>query len=273
MPEEQRVTPSGIVTITTDFGHQGPFAAVMQGVILARFPAARVVDLIHDIPAQWPPEAGFWVARAYRYFPSGTVHLAIVDPGVGTERRILLAELDSHVFMAPDNGLLAGLLESADAPRIYHLEVDALRARGIAEPSNTFHGRDIFAPAAALLASGEARAADLGTPVEEWIPGWIEEPAVSSVSVTGSIVTIDSFGNLISNIDERLIGGFRDPAVTIAGRQIPMQQTYGRVTPGEHLALVNSFGVVEVACAEGNAAESLGLGRGAPIVVSATHSA
>ncbi len=264
--------PSGIVTITTDFGHKGPFAAVMRGVILSRLPTAQVVDLMHDIPAQWPPEAGFWVSRAYRYFPAGTVHLAIVDPGVGTERMILLAEVDGHMFMAPDNGLLASFLESAPGPRVFHLDMKKLLSRGVAAPSNTFHGRDIFAPAAAMLASGELGIADLGTPTDEWIPGWIDDPQVQPDKVTGSIVTIDSFGNLISNIDEALLRGFADPAVTIAGHKVPLRQTYGRATPGDHLALVNSFGVVEIACAEGNAAESLGLGRGAPIVVSATHS-
>ena len=103
---------SGIITITTDFGHKGPFAAIMKGVILGRFPAAKIIDLAHDIPAQWPPEAGFWVSRSYQWFPAGTVHLAIVDPGVGTEREILVVECDGHIFMAPDNGLLAQLIDS-----------------------------------------------------------------------------------------------------------------------------------------------------------------
>jgi S-adenosylmethionine hydrolase len=267
------VTPSGIVTITTDFGHKGPFAAVMRGVILSRLPSAQVVDLMHDIPAQWPPEAGFWVSRAYRYFPAGTVHLAIVDPGVGTERKILLAEVDGHVFMAPDNGLLANFLDQARNPLVFSLDEERLRRFGVDAPSNTFHGRDIFAPAAALLASGKANPDDLGTRVAEWIPGWVEEPEVQTGSVTGSIVTIDSFGNLISNIDEGMVRDFPDPAVTIGGQNLPMFPTYGRATPGEHLALINSFGVVEVACAEGNASKTLGLGRGAPITVSARASA
>lgn len=264
---------SGIITITTDFGHKGPFAAVMRGVILTRLPTAQVVDLMHEIPAQWPPEAGFWVSRAYRYFPRGAVHLAIVDPGVGTERKILLAAVDDHFFMAPDNGLLASLLDAASDPSVFTLDMEKLAAYGIDTPSNTFHGRDIFAPAAALLASGKASLEELGTAVTEWIPGWLEEPDVQGGKVTGSIVTIDSFGNLISNIDAELIREFPDPAVTIAGRNVPMHQTYGRATPGDYLALVNSFGVVEIACAEGNAAQSLGLGRGAPIVVAASAEA
>ncbi|MDH3860759.1 MAG: SAM-dependent chlorinase/fluorinase, partial [Gammaproteobacteria bacterium] len=146
--------PSGVITITTDFGHKGPFAAVMKGVILGHFPAARIIDLAHDIPAQWPPEAGFWVSRSYQWFPEGTVHLAIVDPGVGTERDILLAECDGHVFMAPDNGLLAQLFESCAKPRIYKLDNSKLDSLNLPAPSATFHGRDIFAPIAAELAAG-----------------------------------------------------------------------------------------------------------------------
>lgn len=265
--------PSGVITITTDFGHKGPFAAVMRGVILARFPTAQVVDLTHEIPAQWPPEAGFWVSRSYRYFPAGTVHLAIVDPGVGTERKILMAEVDGHTFMAPDNGLLAGLLDSSDAPGTWHLDTDRLANFGIGTPSNTFHGRDIFAPAAALLASGTVAPADIGVETREWIPGWVDEPEVARGRISGNIVTVDSFGNLISNIDESLLEGMAEPVVTIAGHDLPMRQTYGRVEPGAYLALVNSFGVVEVARAEGNAAEGLGLGRGAPLTVSANRSA
>ena len=147
--------PSGVITITTDFGHKGPFVGVMKGVILQRFRDAKVIDLTHEIPAQWPPEAGFWVRRSYRYFPRGTVHVAIVDPGVGTERDILLVEHDHHYFMAPDNGLLARLLDHAEAALVFKLDLGALERLHIPAPSNTFHGRDIFAPIAAELAAGK----------------------------------------------------------------------------------------------------------------------
>ena len=118
--------PSGVITITTDFGHKGPFVGVMKGVIVSRFRDARIIDLTHDIPAQWPPEAGFWVRRSYRYFPPGSVHLAIVDPGVGTERDILIVEYDHHYFMAPDNGLLGRMLDYADGAAVFKLDLGAL---------------------------------------------------------------------------------------------------------------------------------------------------
>ena len=259
--------PSGVITITTDFGHKGPFAAVMKGVILTRFPEAKIIDLAHDIPAQWPPEAGFWVSRSYPWFPSGSVHLAIVDPGVGTERDILVAECDGHVFMAPDNGLLAQLLDSCDEPRVFKLDEQKLTSLDLPQPSATFHGRDIFAPIAAELAAGRTSVEAIATPVHEWTPGWIDEPETADGKITGVIVTIDTFGNLISNIDASLLEHFREPIADLAGHQISMQTTYGRAQPGDYLALVNSFGVVEIARAEGSAADGLGSARGAPLVI------
>lgn len=258
---------SGVITITTDFGHKGPFAAVMKGVILGRFPDAKIIDLAHDIPAQWPPEAGFWVSRSYRYFPSGSVHLAIVDPGVGTERNILLVDYDGHIFLAPDNGLLARMLEDADGARVFALDNAALKDLGIGQPSMTFHGRDIFAPIAAEFAAGRSSPAAIGNPCTEWTPAWLDRPTVSAKKITGVIVTVDSFGNLISNIDAKLLQSFKQPTVHIAGHDMPLLSTYGRAQPGEYLALINSFEVIEIAKAEGNAADGLGTGRGAPIIV------
>ena len=259
--------PSGVITITTDFGHQGPFAAVMHGVILDRFPDAKVIDLAHEIPAQWPPEAGFWVSRSYRYFPRGTVHLAIVDPGVGTERDILLVDYDDHYFMAPDNGLLARLLDTADTAAVFKLDPGALQRLGLDTPSMTFHGRDIFAPIAAELAAGRTTPAAIGIATSDWIPAWLDEPTVVPGKVSGIVVTVDTFGNLISNIDAEMIESFEHPVAHIAGRAIEMQTTYGRVQPGDYLALINSFGVVEIAKAESNAAEGLSTDRGAPITI------
>jgi S-adenosylmethionine hydrolase len=259
---------SGVITITTDFGHKGPFAGVMKGVILSRFPGARVVDLAHDIPAQWPPEAGFWVSRSYAWFPVGTVHMAIVDPGVGTERDILIVEANDHVFLAPDNGLLGPLLDIVETPRVFKLVASKTEVLNLHTPSATFHGRDIFAPIAAELAAGRVSAGDIGEPVNDWAPGWLDEPELSTGKVSGVIVTIDAFGNLISNIDAKLIDGFAEPIAHIAGHQIAMLTTYGRAKPGDLLALINSFGVVEVAKAEGSAAEGLGSARGAPLVIS-----
>lgn len=257
--------PCGVITMTTDFGHKGPFAAVMKGAILKRFPAASVIDLAHDIPAHWPPEAGFWIARSYQYFPDGSVHVAIVDPGVGTEREIILAEFAGHVFMAPDNGLLAPMLDKSDA--VYRLSPGKLSSLRLSTPSATFHGRDIFAPVAAEIAAGRIRPADIGEAIAQWTPSWIDDPEVQSGRVNGVIITIDAFGNLISNIDASLIEAFGNPVVHLAGHDFGLRETYGRAEPGEYLALINSFGVLEIARAEASAAEGLGSERGAPVSV------
>src|SRR5262249_13648717 len=137
------VAPSGVITITTDFGHQGPFVATIKGRILTRFPQARIIDVTHEVPVYWPAEAGFWLSRAFEYFPCGPVHVAVVDPGVGTSRDIIVVEADAHVFLAPDNGLLAPVVSRAKSAVVHRLDVDGARRRfGLGPLSATFHGRD-----------------------------------------------------------------------------------------------------------------------------------
>jgi hypothetical protein len=258
---------SGVVTLTTDFGLRDPFVGVMKGQILTRFPDARLVDLTHEILAHWPAEAGFWLARSYQYFPAGTVHVAVVDPGVGSARGIAAVQARGHLFLAPDNGLLAPVIESAEHPVLRRLEERVLRSLGLGTPSATFHGRDIFAPVAAELASGRLAPAALGAVVGDLVPSWLEEPVVSAGLVQGKVVTIDHFGNLVTNIDAALLKGVPHAAVRVAGHELPLRRTYADVRPGEYLALINSFGVLEIARAERSAAEGLGLARGAPVVV------
>ena len=164
---------SGVITITTDFGHQGPFVGVMKGRILTRFPDARIIDLTHEIVVHWPAEAGFWLARAFPYFPAGSVHVAVVDPGVGTSRDIIIVSAAGHLFFAPDNGLLAPIVARHADATIVRLTPAALLRFGIEHASATFHGRDIFAPLAAELASGRCAATDLGERVTSLVPAWV----------------------------------------------------------------------------------------------------
>ncbi|MFP6780554.1 MAG: SAM-dependent chlorinase/fluorinase [Gammaproteobacteria bacterium] len=259
--------PSGVVTITTDFGHRGPFVGTMKGVILNRFPEAKIIDLTHEAYVHWPAEAGFWLERSFRYFPTGTVHLAVVDPGVGTGRSVLLALADGQLFLAPDNGLLAGVIEATQASVI---KIDDAKLVGIAlqSVSATFHGRDIFAPLAGSLASGQVMPESLGEATLDFIPSLIEPPDMHGKNLHGIVITSDNFGNVITNIDQRDISPFNNPTIHAGGHEIPLLRTYGDVAPGELLALVNSLNVVEIACAEQSAAELLGIGRGSPIVVS-----
>ena len=263
----QHFAASGVVTLTTDFGVEDPFVGVMKGCLLARFPAVRIVDLTHEIPAHWPAEAGFWLQRSYRYFPTGTVHVAVVDPGVGSAREIAAVTIAGHVFLAPDNGLLGAVCESGPGVITRHVSPQVLSRLGVDAPSATFHGRDIFAPLAAELASGRLGPAQLGPVVSELVPGWIEAPVEGQAQVSGTVVTIDHFGNLITNLELRHLQGLAHPVVRAGGHEFPLRRTYSDMRPGEYLALVNSFGVLEIARAERSAAEGLGLARGAPVTV------
>jgi len=263
------INPSGVITITTDFGHQGPFVGVMKGRILSRFPEARIVDLTHEIVVHWPAEAGFWLARSFEYFPAGTVHVSVVDPGVGTSRDIIAVVAHGHVFLAPDNGLLAPIVSQYPDATVVRVTPTHLARIGVNRVSATFHGRDIFAPIGAEVAAGRCTPQSLGeiVSINTLVPAWVDDPTVEPSSVSGVVMTIDHFGNLITNIDGHLIERFRLPLVHAGNHAFALLRTYGDSRPGEYLALVNSFGVVEIARAEQSAAEGLGLGRGAPVTV------
>lgn len=258
---------SGVITITTDFGHKGPFVGVMKGRIYSRFPSARIVDLTHEIMVHWPAEAGFWLARSFEYFPIGTVHIAVVDPGVGTSREIAVVLAAGHAFLAPDNGLLAPVVSRHPDARIHRLDAASLGRFGLSRPSATFHGRDIFAPIAAEIAAGRCEPEDLGPRVESVVPSWVDDASGDENSVSGVVITLDHFGNLITNIEAQQVVRMHAPRVYAGNHSWPLSRTYGDVQPGQYLALVNSFGVIEIARAEQSAADGLGLSRGAPVVV------
>ncbi|MGL6222473.1 MAG: SAM hydrolase/SAM-dependent halogenase family protein [Steroidobacteraceae bacterium] len=259
---------SGIVTLTTDFGLVDPFVGVLKGQILQRFGAARIVDLTHAVTVHRPAEAGFWLGRSFGYFPAGTVHVAVVDPGVGGTRSIAVLEAEGHLFLAPDNGLLSGVVERLTAvPVIRLLDLELLPWLGIRPPSSTFHGRDIFAPIAAEVASGRLPPEQLGFAGAQLVSGAWARPRLEPGQATGVVMTVDHFGNLLTNLDAVLLADLPDPVVRAGGRNMPLQRTYSDARPGEYLALVNSFGVLEIARAEMSAAAGLGMGPGAPVVV------
>jgi S-adenosyl-L-methionine hydrolase (adenosine-forming) len=262
-----RFAPNGIITLTTDFGTRDPFVGVMKGRILARLPGARIVDLTHEIAVFSPAEAGFWLSRSFEYFPPGTIHLALVDPGVGTERAIVILCAAGQLFLAPDNGLLAPILARHPRALLHRLDEARLAQWGLATPSATFHGRDIFAPLAAEIAAGRCDPEQLGPNLAALTPSSVPQPQARSGSVSGVVVKIDRFGNIINNIDAALLECISVPEVCIATRRLVLQRTYGQAPPGEYLALVNAFGVLEVARAAGDAAASLGIGRGAAVTV------
>ena len=256
---------TAVITLTTDFGDAGPFVAVMKAVIRRHAPDAPIADITHRVPPFRHSEAGFWLSRAYSWFPAGSVHVVVVDPGVGTERAIVAAAFDGHVFVAPDNGTLPAIVGTGAT--LHALAPDWPGRRDWPAPSSTFHGRDVFAPLAAALWSGRAKPADIGPAVRDPVPSPVAPPTTAPDGVTGTIVAMDTWGNLVTNIDGASIAHLHDPRVGIGHRDLRLVTTYGAAPPGALVALVTSFGTVEIAWREGSAAEMLNVGHGAPVTV------
>jgi len=257
---------NGLVTLTTDFGLREPFVGIMKGVMLAHAAQLKLIDMAHDVSAFQPVEAGFWLAGALRYFPAGTLHMAVVDPGVGTQRALLVALANEQALLAPDNGLLAPLAARKKIDRIIRIDNTRLVQYGVSDVSATFHGRDVFAPLAAAIASGRCEPADLGSEVDSIdLSGWPATAQRADGGISGLIVAVDRFGNLISNISAAQVVALVNPTVHIGGMRLPLRRTYGDAPPGEYLGLINSFEVLEVARSRGNAASGLNLAVGAAI--------
>ncbi len=256
-----------IVTLVTDFGATDGYVAAVKGVILSLAPDAVIVDASHEIAPQ-DVRAGAWVLGQYwATYPEGTIHLAVVDPGVGTERAALLVEADGRLLLAPDNGILMWVLRQASRVRMARLRPDVHRP---GEISTTFHGRDVFAHAAGLLAGGQAKPADLSEVTKEIVmPSWAvvrQEPE----RLVGEIVHVDHFGNLITNISRKQVdemGWAGYVAQAGALTRIEVRRTYGEVEPGTVLALYGASDTLEIAVSGGSAAVQTKLTRGMPVVV------
>lgn len=263
--------PNGIITLISDFGNRDPFVGLMKGVILSRFAEAKLVDLTHEIPAYATATAGFWLARSWCYFPSGTVHLAVVDPGVGTERGIVLLQVAGHAFLAPDNGLLDEVARSSHEANWWQVDLDQLRTMLPARVSNTFHGRDIFAPLVAEIAAARLMPKEVGARLNGRVCDrqLAAHPANfgAAKEVTGHIIAIDHFGNLITDIEVTAVQQFLNPRIHFRGQVLVLKNTYGSTAAGEMLALINSFGVVELAQSLGNAQVHYGARYGELVVV------
>ena len=257
---------NGLITLTTDFGWREPFVGIMKGVMLARAPDLRFIDMAHEVSAFQPIEAGFWMSRAVRYFGPGTLHVAVIDPGVGTPRDLVIALSSQQAILAPDNGLLAPLAARGHIDQIIRVNTTRLVQYGVSDISATFPGRDVFAPLAAELAAGRCDPSDLGDEVSSLnMSGWPPTRPRADGGVEGVIVAIDRFGNLISNIESTAVMALDHPTVYVAGLSLPLKRTYGEAEAGDYLGLINSFDVLEVARARGSAAQGLSLGIGTPV--------
>lgn len=249
------------ITLLTDFGTRDGYVGAMKGVMATIFPGVLIDDVSHSIPAGDIEAAALALTRYWSRFDTGTVHLAVVDPGVGTDRRAIAVEADRRLFVAPDNGVLSRVFDEAETFRVVEI---ANPAYTLAQVGHTFHGRDVFAPAAAYLARG-VHLSLLGPEVHD--PIRIGEPAVleEEGALVGQVVSLDHFGNLVTNLRVSHEGGAE--GVEVDGRTIPIVRTYGDVPSREVAALVNSDGRIEVAARDSSAAELLNAGIGTPVRV------
>ena len=256
-----------IIALLTDFGTRDHYAGAMRGVALGICPDATLVDITHDIAPQDVLGSALELVAAFKYFPQGTVFLCVVDPGVGTPRRGIAAEAGGYTFVAPDNGLLTLVFKECPPTRVVEL-TEPQYARPII--SRTFEGRDRFAPAAAWLAAGTDLGA-LGPPLTDWQQLDVPEPRVEASQLSGVVLRVDRFGNLVTNIDRRSfdhVTGGKRIAVEAAGHRVPnVVETYGDAKPGSMCALFGSSDRLEIAMTGGSAAECLRLTRGAPVIV------
>lgn len=246
--------PSGIVTLTTDFGTDDPYVGIMKGALLQAAPKVPCIDVSHAVPPQDVAGGAFVLWSIVGRFPQGSVHVAVVDPGVGTERRLLAAAAHDCYWLAPDNGVLAPVLAAAGVHEVRAIDLAHL---GIRPASQTFHGRDVLAPVGGWLASGRYGFSAMGPRIADAVAG------DALFDLPPRVVHIDRFGNAITNVPAAAATTAR--AVRIGGDEAPLRRTYGDVGEGHLLAYVGSFGLVEVAVRGGSAAQTLGLQRGARV--------
>jgi len=256
-----------VVTLLTDFGRASPYPAEMHGVLRAGC-RATVVDITHEIPAHDVACGAYVLAAAVPAFPAGTVHVAVVDPGVGTARLPLAVVSGGHLFVGPDNGVLLPAARALGPVRAHVIDEERFGRRPI---SPTFHGRDLFAPAAAALASG-LPVEQMGAPAPALVELPEVRPAHAAGALTGQVLYRDTFGNVVTNIPGQWLQTFPGSCVLdhprgrVAVRRV---RTYGEGNAGEPLVLVGSGGTIEIAICGGRAAEALGLEAGAPIALRA----
>ncbi len=248
------------ITLTTDFGLVDHYVGTMKGVIASICPEARVIDISHGVPAYALGDGAFVIAQAWRYFPPGTVHVVVVDPGVGSSRRPILLHADGQFFVAPDNGVLSLVMSSAQEQSVRWINATEYF---LPEVSQTFHGRDIFAAVGAHLAAG-VDAVKLGPVIDDAVRLPMHQPQQTENGWRGAIIYVDKFGNLITNIKAPLSSG----AFTLVAGEHTIStyaRSYSETAPGELFVIGGSSGFLEISTAQASAALLLGIGAGALI--------
>ena len=257
-----------IITLTTDYGLTDHLVGTLKGVILTINPDATIVDITYSVMSYDVLDGALAIASAYRYFPSKTIHVVIVDPGVGTERRPLLVSGETQFFVAPDNGVLSMVLEQQEDLTVRHINAEHYFLQPL---SRTFHGRDIFAPVAARL-SKSWQPASMGDEIQDFKRFSLPKPKLAEGHLTGLVLRVDTFGNLMTNITMADLpeAVTKEGALKLRFGEQEVNKlvgTFSEGEPGIPVAIVGSSGFIEIIVNKGNASRILNTGRGAPVVI------
>jgi S-adenosylmethionine hydrolase len=264
MAERKNTSRTNLIALLTDFSWHNWYLGVMKGVIKGINPDVRVIDLCHDVSSQDVREGSFILANSFAYFPRGTIFLCVVDPGVGSKRKNLIVQTEDHYFVAPDNGILSSIFEKAKVKKVFSVEPGEYT---LAIKGSTFFGRDVFAPVAAHLSLG-VKPGDMGSELSSVLIIPAQKPFVNKMGViSGRALYVDTFGNIITNVEEEYIESayqgrvsWDDVEVRLAGRTIKgIGRYYAQGEEGMLIALINSWGYLEIAVNKGSAWRELGL--------------
>lgn len=258
-----------IVTLTTDFGLNDPYVAEMKGVILGICLNSVIVDVTHNVEKFNIRQGALMLASAAPYFPEGTIHVAVVDPGVGTQRRPIIIQTERNVFVGPDNGVLMLAAEAQGIKHIYKIENERFFA---VQVSNTFHGRDVFAPVAAHIATGNVNLEEFGPEISDAVKPEFSKIRRTKGGLVGEVLHVDSFGNIITNVNTKDFERLKTSRIKVDLPNLKLQlnftKTYAEVKPGEPATLIGSHNYLEIAVNQGNAAAKFQVQVGDKIVVS-----
>lgn len=257
-----------IVTLTTDYGTGDHLVGALRGVILSINPDAMIVDITHNVLAHDILDGALTIGQAYKYFPPRTIHVVVVDPGVGTPRRPILVASDQHYFVAPDNGVLSSVYDQTEALHVWHITAEHYFRNPV---SNTFHGRDIFAPCAAWL-SKSWQTSSFGDPITDFTRFGLPKAKAAGNGIKGVVLRVDHFGNLVTNVTAADVPALAaaDGKVTIrvgTGQVARVVTTFAEGAAGESVGLIGSSGFLEIAVNKGSAARALGAARGTEVTV------
>lgn len=256
-----------IITLTTDYGTGDHLVGVMKGVILKLNPEVRIVDITHDVMPFDILDGALTIGQVYNIFPPKTIHVVVVDPGVGSQRRPILVTGDQHYFVAPDNGVLSMVYEREPKVAVRHITSEHYFLNPV---SNTFHGRDVFAPVAGWL-SKNWQTPSFGDEITDYVRFTLPKPKVAGSTIRGVVLKVDNFGNLITNLTPEDVPQVVTGAnfkITAGSREIDkLSQSYAQGAPGEVLAVIGSSGFLEICVNKGNAARALSMHRGAEVTI------